>query len=340
MIPIRTLTLFITVACSVISFTAMATSPAVKMEKFRAELNSRYAYNKEHTERAVNILKGYEVALNQFLYKRQDVQDWVKNKKCKNGDNLESSFDEIGKILGEVWACLCTGQKPEVMQYSSRDQNEKSEWTPANWNYIVMKEAVTSSFQNESSISSVLNDPRWKNQIEKNYGKDYAIKINAAIRDDRIYVNGLKLDGIIDALRSYTPTSPFPRQQPPGPHEFFGIDPFVLFPAPSVYDTSDRQTKGWWNPPPPRPPRGQRPPGPRFGPPPPPHGAPPACWKCKRVPPPPPGRHHGPPPAPPRGQPPRCTHCGAQQPPPGRHHGPPPAWNKSNYLFKSWIPVG
>lgn len=340
MIPIRTLTLFITMSCSVISFTAMATSPAGEMEKFRAELNSRYGYNKERTERAVNILKGYEVALNQFLYKRQDIPDWVKNKKCKNGDNLESSFDEIGKILGEVWACLCTGQKPEVMQYSSRDQNEKSEWTSANWNYIVMKEAVTSSFQNESSISSVLNAPTWKQQIVKNYGQDYAIKINTAIRDDRIYVNGLKLDGIIDALRSYTPTNSVPGRQPPGHHEFFGIEPFVLFPAPATWTGMDTQAQSWWKP---------EPPG--------------VCSFCKRL-----TLHHppGPPPkGPPKGPPPplKCSYCGKKQSPPprpprgqrppgpgmgppayhgwhGRPPGPPGPWNKANYLFRSWIPVG
>ena len=82
--------------------------------------------------KALQIKRGFMVGLH-FL-KQRDVPTWVKNAQLHKQGDLNSSFEELGNMIGEIVACKMTGTTEPVLNYP-----EHSITSAANWNYVFVK---------------------------------------------------------------------------------------------------------------------------------------------------------------------------------------------------------
>ncbi len=90
---------------------------------------STASQSSQSSERADLIRRGFLIGLH--LYKQKLAPDWVKNAKTAGGTDLTSSFEEIGKILGEIVDYKMDSSKAPTIDYYVNSMSK-----PAHWNYV------------------------------------------------------------------------------------------------------------------------------------------------------------------------------------------------------------
>ena len=246
--------------------------------------------------KALQIKRGFMVGLH-FL-KQRDVPTWVKNAQLHKQGDLNSSFEELGNMIGEIVACKMTGTTEPVLNYP-----EHSITSAANWNYVFVKRCIAEFFGSKKPDLFETQDSSIYDDVEKVLIKGFQTHkddIASAKKDSKAYINGLNLSPVLGKIRESLNNGDWRMHMPPPPPpgtdkprhkfgKFFGIEPFKVFPSLRLRASLPQDIQNWWQPAPPLPPQRDQ-----------------ANGKCSG------GKCHG--------------HFG------GPHHGPEAYW------FEEWLP--